>query len=105
MSFLNEIPPHIKSKVIDKDWNEIFTFEEMVCNHLPDVKKHIIANCEICQYKNREKWIEDSLTNQKVDETIKYVDKSGIEQTKTLSRITVHRGKYDDVIGIEKQFI
>lgn len=100
MTFLTEIPNNIKSKVLDKDWSLNFKFEDMPCNHPIDAKDFLKVNCEKCNYDERETWLETTLSNQSLTEKIK--EKDGTERT--LSKIIVLRGRYDDCMGIQKEF-
>ena len=100
MIFLDKIPDKIKSKVEDKEWSLIFKFEEMCCSHPINAKEFEKVNCEKCLFDERETWLETTLTNQDNKENTK--DKDGND--KTLSKIIIIRGRYDDCIGIQKEF-
>lgn len=100
MEFLTEIPAKIKSKVVDKNWNDTFLFEEMPCNHDPNAKEHVKVDCEKCNYDKREIWLEQELTKMTGNETI--LNAQGIPIT--LFKITVNRGRYDDVMGIAREY-
>ena len=96
---LDKIPDHVKSIVEDKNWNEIFIFEEMTCNHSQNAKKFEKVNCLKCNFDERETWLETELTNQNLNQQIT------IENIpKKLKKIKVLRGSYDDCIGIEKEW-
>lgn len=101
MIFLDKIPSAIKSKVQDKDWSLTFKFEEMPCNHKIDAKDFEKVNCDKCSFDERETWLETILQNTNPMETIKNKDGNNI----TLTKITVNRGKYDDCIGITREYI
>lgn len=92
---LPDIPTHIKGKVSDKNWNDVFIFEQMPCMHKADAVEFEKIDCDKCNFDKRETWLEDTLTKQDVNE------KQGI---KTLSKIIVIRGRFDDCIGIQKEF-
>lgn len=100
MTFSEYIPQHIKSKVEDKNWSLTFKFEEIPCSHDIHAKEYEKVDCQKCKFDERETWLENTLTNQDANQTVK--DKDGND--KTLSKITVVRGKFDDCIGIQKEF-
>lgn len=81
-----------------------FIFEDMPCNHTQGAKEHEKVHCDKCKYDKREAWLESTLEAQDANETTTYKDDKGKTITATLSKITVVRGSYDDVIGIQKEF-
>ena len=97
---MDKIPDQIKDKVKDIDWSKNFIFEDMPCDHDPEAKDHVKINCDKCNFDKRELWLENALTKQNKDEKTKD-DKGNIL---TLNKITVIRGKFDDCIGIQKEF-
>lgn len=97
---MKQIPTKIKNLVIDKNWNDTFIFEEMECEHSPNIKEHVKVNCNKCNYDKREVWLETILDNITGKET--YIDKNN--KSHTISKIKIIRGVYDDVIGIEKEY-
>lgn len=97
---MNEIPKHIGKLVTDIDWNKDFIFEDMSCEHAPLAKEHVKVDCQKCQYDKREIWIEEKLNKMTGKETMIDLDK----KIKTISRIIIHRGKYDDCIAIQTEF-
>lgn len=99
VEFMTEIPAAIKDIVQDKDWNETFIFEEMPCNHKANAKPHEKIDCPKCTFDNRELWVESELTKAKKTDTTE--TDSG---TKTIKSIKVIRGKYDDAIGIQREW-
>ncbi len=94
---MDKIPAHIRAKVVDKDWSETFIFEEMKCDHSPNAKKYEKIKCDKCNFDDREIWLETELTKRQPTDTTK--DEKGI--TKTLGKIIVSRGSFDDCIGIK----
>ena len=102
---MNVIPAKIKDKVIDLDWSKEFTFESMPCQHEPNAAKHIIKNCEVCQFKEREIWLETVLTNIEPLEKFTNTDLAGVKTLKTLHKIIVVRGKFDDCVGIQREYL
>jgi len=101
---MNQIPNHIKSKVKDKNWELDFIFEDMNCNHTQGAKEYEKLSCDKCKFDKREVWLEQTLQAQDPNEKTTYKDDKGKTITATLSKITVIRGTYDDVIGITKEF-
>jgi len=99
-----KIPDKIKSKVKDKDWNLDFIFEDMNCNHTQGAKEYERVHCDKCKFDKREVWLEQTLEAQDPNEKTSFKDDKGKTITQTLSKITVIRGIYDDVIGIQKEF-
>lgn len=101
---MNKIPNHIKNKVQDIDWSNDFIFEVMPCTHKQDAKEYEKVNCNKCNFDKREQWLENTLEKQEDKETITVVNDQKKSITKTLAKITVMRGKFDDCIGIQKDF-
>lgn len=99
---MNEIPGHIKDKVEDKNWNEVFIFENMSCGHNQNSNDFEKLNCDHCTCIKRENWLEECLTKCSSNETFEKTDLKGNKTTQTLQKIIVKRGKLDDVIGISK---
>jgi len=87
-----------KNKVKDKTKGKQWLYEKI--KHNPDA---II--CEHCQYKEREDWLKDHLQKRKDTDTKTSKDENGVEKTITFKSITVHRGKYDDVIGVSTEWL
>lgn len=94
--YLDAIPQHIKSKVIDKDWSQTLIFELIPCTHKSDAAEFEKVDCLKCKIDTSEKWLESYLTAIKPNKTIEIDGK-----TLALTSMRVVRGKFDDCIGVE----
>lgn len=99
MIFKTDIPIKVKHLVIDINWNNNFIFESMDCQHSLDAKEHIKVDCIRCKFDKQEFWLEKTLSE--INPTEESKEKN---ETFTLSKIIVVRGKYDDCIAIQKEF-
>lgn|GEM_PF-4082000 len=89
----------------DKGKGRPKVFESINHTHSENTNQLDIKNCTKCAFESREQWLENTLQKQDANEKLNYFDpilKKSV--TKTLTKITVIRGKFDDCIGIQKDF-
>jgi hypothetical protein len=98
---LDKIPSHVSNKVEDKNWSEIFIFEDMLCNHTHNAKEYEKIDCVKCQCEKKEKWLENELINFDNNKTIENTLTKKLEKP---IKIKVIRGKFDDCIGIQTEW-
>lgn len=95
-SLLDTIPAKAGGKVIDKDWSEVFAFEQFPdCQHSNKKQEIDCVDCVEKLYA-REKWLENYLQN--IDKEV-ILDLDG-NIIGGVSKVKVVRGRYDDCIGI-----
>ncbi len=75
-------------------------FEEIKHTHLKEPTRLELKTCERCKYDTREKSLEDKKKSIKSDETKRTIKPDGTAGPRVpLLKMTVARGRFDDVIG------
>jgi len=61
--------------------------------------------CEHCKYNEREDWLENFITETDYSNaTVKFKSKTGVTIIQKFKSLRVHRGKFNDVIGVFEQW-
>lgn len=93
------IPPALRDKLIDERFGKEHAFEEIPHNHKKNTRLSM-ENCERCRYNKTEVECEnliDSLDGN--EQTTTRLPNGSAGPDRSLTKLFIHRGKYDDVIG------